>query len=236
MRRGPAPKPAAEASRQWQNRIVGEGEEDPTQLLANPQNWRIHSWQQQKALGAVLDEVGWVQRCIVNKRTGHVVDGHLRVALAISKGEKVPVVYIDVSEDEERLIVATIDPLSAMAGTDEEMLAALLGGVETKDEALDQMLQALMGDAQNAALKDEPADNESRRESNERDLGDRKAQVKPVIYVDEIAVFERALRATGEVNRGKALITVCNAYLQNAKGQFDIPTEGYAPLESLVRT
>jgi DNA modification methylase len=123
-------KPApAEAPRQWRSRIVGEGEEDAGQLLANPANWRIHSGQQQKALGAVLDEVGWVQRVIVNRRTGHVVDGHLRVALAIRKGEKVPVVYIDVSEDEERLILATIDPLSAMAGTDEDLLAALRGAM-----------------------------------------------------------------------------------------------------------
>ena len=129
MKQKTSEKPPAEAPRQWRSRIVGEGEEDATQLLANPSNWRIHSSQQQKALGAVLDEVGWVQRVIVNQRTGHVVDGHLRVALAISKGEKVPVVYIDVSEDEERLILATIDPLSAMAGTDEDLLAALRGAM-----------------------------------------------------------------------------------------------------------
>ena len=115
--------------KQWQNRIVDHGDEDPGKLLPNPQNWRIHSGQQQKALGAVLDEVGWVQDVILNRRTGHLVDGHLRVALAASRGERVPVVYIDVSEAEERLILATIDPLSAMAGTDEELLAALRGAM-----------------------------------------------------------------------------------------------------------
>src|SRR5690348_10145058 len=79
----------------WRNRIVGHGEEDPEQLLANPNNWRIHPKSQQDALKGVLSEVGWVQDVIVNKRTGFVVDGHARVALAISAGERVPVVYVD---------------------------------------------------------------------------------------------------------------------------------------------
>src|SRR6266704_2927845 len=34
----------------WRNRIVGHGEEDPEQLLANPKNWRIHPKNQQDAL------------------------------------------------------------------------------------------------------------------------------------------------------------------------------------------
>ena len=99
--------------------------EDPEQLLANPKNWRIHPKAQQDALAGVLAEVGWVQDIIVNKRTGFVVDGHARVALAISAGERVPVVYVDLSENEEALILATLDPLSAMAVTDEDLLAGL---------------------------------------------------------------------------------------------------------------
>ncbi len=31
----------------WRNRIVGEGEENPATLKANPRNWRIHSIAQQ---------------------------------------------------------------------------------------------------------------------------------------------------------------------------------------------
>ncbi|MDA1241306.1 MAG: hypothetical protein O2798_10775, partial [Chloroflexi bacterium] len=64
---------------------------------------------------------------IVNQRTGHVVDGHARIVLAISRGEAaVPVVYVDLDEDEERLILATLDPLSAMAETGSEAMAALM--------------------------------------------------------------------------------------------------------------
>lgn len=98
------------------SRIIGHENIEPDQLLANPQNWRIHPHEQEQALTAVLERVGWVQSVIVNQRTGHVVDGHLRVSLAISRGEAtVPVSYVDLDEEEERLILATYDPLSALA-------------------------------------------------------------------------------------------------------------------------
>lgn len=71
----------------WRNRIVGYGMEDADQLLANPANWRIHPKHQQDALSGVLNEIGWVQNILVNKTTGHVVDGHLRAALAITAGK-----------------------------------------------------------------------------------------------------------------------------------------------------
>lgn len=116
----------------WRNRIVGQGEESPDQLLANPGNWRIHPKFQQDALSGILDEVGWVQNVIVNQQTGHVVDGHLRVSLAISRGEpSIPVVYVDLTEAEEKLVLATIDPIAALAVADKEQLDELLKGVNS---------------------------------------------------------------------------------------------------------
>jgi len=85
----------------------------------------------------VLDQVGWVQDVIVNQRTGHVVDGHARIALAILKQEPtIPVVYVDLDEDEERLILASLDPLSAMATTDHDAMRELLAEISVDDEAL----------------------------------------------------------------------------------------------------
>lgn len=128
----------------WRNRIVGSGEEKPDQLLANPKNWRIHPRQQQEALAGVLDEVGWVQQVLVNKRTGCVVDGHLRVSLALRREEPtVPVLYVDLDEAEEALVLATLDPISAMAGTDSANLNALLHEVDTGSAVLQEMLSAL---------------------------------------------------------------------------------------------
>lgn len=123
----------------WQSRIVGEGEERPDQLLANPRNWRIHPQSQQQALARLLDRVGWVQRVIVNQRTGHVVDGHLRVAMAISRGEPtVPVQYVDLSEDEEALVLASLDWSAGLAVPDTEMLGDILASIEM--DGVDELL------------------------------------------------------------------------------------------------
>jgi len=120
----------------WANRIVGHGEEAPEGLLANPANWRLHPKAQQDALAGVLSEVGWVQDIIVNRRTDHVIDGHLRVSLALREAARsVPVVYVDLDPAQEALILATLDPLAAMATTDEAKLAALLADITLPDEA-----------------------------------------------------------------------------------------------------
>jgi hypothetical protein len=128
----------------WQNRIVGSGEEAPDQLMANPKNWRIHPITQQEAVGNVLDEVGWVQQVIVNKTTGHLVDGHLRVALAISREEpSIPVTYVELTEREEALVLATLDPLAGLAATDSDKLAELLAEADTEGQALQHLLADL---------------------------------------------------------------------------------------------
>lgn len=129
----------------WRNRIVSHGEERPDQLLANPRNWRIHPKHQQQALEGVLSEVGWIQDVIVNKRTGFVLDGHLRVGLAISTNQPaVPVKYVDLDEDEETLVLATFDPLAALAVADREQQVALLNEVTTEDTAVQELLAMLV--------------------------------------------------------------------------------------------
>ena len=92
---------------------------------------------------------------IVNQRTGHLVDGHLRVELSIREGEtEVPVIYVDLSEDEEKIALASIDPLSAMAETDQDMLDQLLEGLEVDNDDLGSLLESLAS----TDLLDEPED------------------------------------------------------------------------------
>jgi DNA modification methylase len=137
-------KTGAVTNTAWRNRIVGHGGEAPEQLLANPANWRLHPREQQQALAGALSEVGWVAQVLVNRTTGHVVDGHLRVELAISRGEPtVPVAYVELSENEERLVLASLDPLAAMATAERDALEALLAAIETDDAALSAILADL---------------------------------------------------------------------------------------------
>jgi DNA modification methylase len=126
---------------EWRNRIIATGEESPDQLLANPLNFRRHPKHQQEALRGVLNEVGWVQDVIVNRTTGHLIDGHLRVELALrDNAPTVPVKYVDLSAAEEALILATFDPIGALANADRETLAALLEEVSTGEAAVQQMI------------------------------------------------------------------------------------------------
>jgi DNA modification methylase len=139
-----SPKQAPAAATPWRNRIVGSGEEDPTQLVGNPGNWRTHPGPQRDALRGSLAQVGWVQQILVNKRTGFVVDGHARVEEAISAGAKtVPVLYVDLTPEEERLILATLDPIGTMAGRNDERLTELLTNLQAGDPGLQALLDSL---------------------------------------------------------------------------------------------
>ena len=124
----------------WRSRIVGHGQEDPAKLVPNELNWRRHPARQRKALTEVMDRVGWVQDIIVNRRRGRLVDGHLRQALALERGEAtVPVVYVDLAPDEEALVLATLDPLAALAEADGETLQALHSMLEANGAIADRL-------------------------------------------------------------------------------------------------
>lgn len=128
----------------FKNRIVGYGEEAPDQLLAHPQNWRIHPKYQQDALRGVLTEIGFVQSVIVNKRTGNLCDGHMRVMVAMREGvEKIPVVYVDLTVEEENVVLASMDPIGAMAKVDKEKYDELISGVQANDGNLADLLIAM---------------------------------------------------------------------------------------------
>lgn len=58
---------------------------------------------------------------------------------------------------------------------------------------------------------------EANQPEGDRLHSDRKKQIKPVLYVADLETFENAIAATGEVNRGAALLMICKAYLEGKK-------------------
>jgi hypothetical protein len=130
----------------WRNRIVGSGEASPAELLANPRNWRTHPPDQRAALTGSLAEVGWVAQVLVNRTTGHVVDGHARLDEAMARSEPtVPVLYVELSAEEEALVLATLDPIGAMATADTAKLRDLLADLSVDDVGLARLLADLAG-------------------------------------------------------------------------------------------
>lgn len=129
----------------WANRIVATEVANPAELVENPRNWRIHPREQQELMADALDRIGWIQSVVVNRQTGHIVDGHLRVAMAVSLSEtSIPVSVVDLTEEEEKEVLATLDPLGMLAVIDDgafKGLAADLEDMETPDR-----LRRLIGD------------------------------------------------------------------------------------------
>jgi DNA modification methylase len=128
----------------WRNRIVGHADVPPAELVPNPRNWRTHPAEQQRALAGALTEVGWVGEVLVNRTSGRVVDGHLRIELALDRQEPaVPVTYVELTEDEERLVLASLDPIGAMADAEATALEELLADLEPADGDLRAFLDEL---------------------------------------------------------------------------------------------
>lgn len=134
----------AAETKSWKNRIVEYADVSPDQLLANPKNFRRHPGPQQNALQGMIDEVGYLDPVLCQKSTGMVIDGHLRVELAMRANQStLPVAYVDLTDAEADLALATYDPIGALAYADTEQLKALLDDVSTGDAAVMAMLSEL---------------------------------------------------------------------------------------------
>lgn len=129
------------------NRIVGFKMKSADDLVFNPKNYRKHPKRQQEALSASLRELGWIGVVVENVRTGRLIDGHERVWQARKSGSEVPVLQVDLSEDEEKLALAIFDPISAMAETDVAILDELLKEVNTGEASLQALIDNLAKEA-----------------------------------------------------------------------------------------
>ncbi len=118
-----------------------------SEILPNPKNWRTHPKAQKEALQGLLAEIGFAG-AVLARETPHglmLIDGHLRTETAVDA--EIPVLILDVDEKEANKILATFDPISAMADSDAAALDALLRDVETSNEAVANMLDELAKDA-----------------------------------------------------------------------------------------
>jgi Arc/MetJ family transcription regulator len=73
-----------------------------------------------------------------------LIDGHLRAET--TPDAQVPVLVLDVSEQEADKILLTLDPLAAMAESDAERIKALLQAVGTESQAVEELLRRTAGE------------------------------------------------------------------------------------------
>jgi hypothetical protein len=120
-------------------------------LRPNPRNWRTHPHPQRDALRGVLAEVGYADALLARELPDgslQLVDGHLRAET--TPDAMVPVLVLDVSEEEADKILLTLDPLAALAGVDETQLADLLSTTKFESPHLEQILDGLAREAAGA--------------------------------------------------------------------------------------
>ncbi len=126
------------------------------QLRPHPNNWRVHPQSQRDALRGILAEVGYADALLARELpdgTLELIDGHLRAETTPEM--EVPVLIVDLDDRETAKLLATLDPLAAMADVDRSMLADLLTHVDTENEALQNLLDQMLAEPE-LSLDDQP--------------------------------------------------------------------------------
>lgn len=113
-------------------------------LRPHPHNWRTHPTMQQNALRALLAEVGYAGALLARELADgslELIDGHLRAET--TPDQLVPVLVLDVTEQEALKLLAFFDPLSTLAGRDDTRATALAACIETDHPELEGLLRRL---------------------------------------------------------------------------------------------
>src|SRR5438445_9272252 len=100
------------------NRIKGHRRVRAGDLVPHELNWRLHPDVQKKALQALYGAVGFARSLLAYEMPDgrlKLIDGHLRRDL--DPDMEVEVEILDVTEEEARTLLLSIDPLAALAET-----------------------------------------------------------------------------------------------------------------------
>lgn len=123
----------------YRDRIVGLKRVPASQLVPHEKNWRTHPTAQSEALRGVLAEIGWADTIKVRELSDgrmQIVDGHLRQGM----DETVPVLVLDLNDEETLQVLATMDPIGAMAETSNAALESLMRDVRFDSAATQKTL------------------------------------------------------------------------------------------------
>jgi hypothetical protein len=104
------------------NRIKGHRRVRAGDLVPHEWNFRLHPEQQRAALEALYREVGFARSLLAYELPDgrlKLIDGHLRRDL--DPDMEVEVEVLDVTEEEARALLLSIDPLAALARTQEQL-------------------------------------------------------------------------------------------------------------------
>jgi hypothetical protein len=131
------------------NRIKSHRRVRAGDLVPHELNFRLHPEQQAAALSALYREVGFARSLLVYELPDgrlKLIDGHLRRDL--DPDMEVDVEILDVNDDEAKALLLSIDPLAALAQTQDQIHQRLLELAPKVDPELEaawqQAAQALL--------------------------------------------------------------------------------------------
>lgn len=118
-------------------------------LVPHPLNWRTHPTEQMDALKGVLAEVGIADALKAYQLPDgryQLIDGHARAE--VLPHQEIPILVLDVNEEEAKKLLASFDPVGDMAGMDAAKLDELTSQLEIQSPALQKMLDDLLASAE----------------------------------------------------------------------------------------
>ena len=155
-------------------------------LVVNEKNWREHDRRQQDAMLELLSEVGYADALIAYEVTGgklKLINGHMRAGL--TPESEVPVLVLDVSEEEADKLLATFDPVSSFAVTNKEKLKSLLDTLKINNHDMRHALSTMAADTRNPNQSVKAI---QRKQQAEQIL---EMELKPLEHYDYIIVMAR---------------------------------------------
>jgi hypothetical protein len=128
----------------YKDRIVELRRVRAGDLAPAPLNWRNHPVQQKEAMRGILTDIGYADAVLARETSEglQLIDGHLRTSL--NDEQIIPVLVLDLDEEEATKLLLTLDPLAAMAETNTEAMATLMADVTFSNGAINDMLSVLV--------------------------------------------------------------------------------------------
>ena len=107
---------------------------DPSELKVDEGNPRTLKPEAAGKLKRGMEHFGLVEPLVLNRRTGTLISGHQRRALALELGlSSVPVALVDLDDDEAKALGLLLNNLNAQGEWDLELLAVRLDELDAVD-------------------------------------------------------------------------------------------------------
>lgn len=200
----------------WRNRIIGLEEHKAGELLDHPLQFKTHPDRQGRVLRGIFGDIGIADALIAYKSQrakGRLVkiDGHGRAGL--DKDQLWPVLVVDLTDAEADYLISLLDKSSDLSVFDDDLYARALESISADDLEVGLLIDEIMSELDITELSDLGDGESGGDDGKSKKRGGIEGLIRVALTVGQVATFERALRETGERNRGDALIAICTEYM-----------------------